>query len=218
MMGKLMMPSPRLIPLFAMLLVAFLPPGRALAAANPIIGTWRLTSGPAETCGTGVTFAPATETDTFPGNSGYGGTHRVTYNFSPAVVYVIGNNANPTRYEFVGPNTMQWRGERNTCVYQRAGTSAAAARATGTAVSGNPLFGSWTLVQPAPKGCYTTFRIGPSNVIGVDYSGEEWPMSITSYEVRGGTVIANGSAGAIAYSISGPAMTTGNPPCSYKRG
>ena len=208
-----MMPL-RSLALAAALLISVLLPSSALAAANPIIGTWRLTSGPAQTCGTGVTFASTSETDIFPAG-GSSGTHPVTYNASPSSVYVIGNNANPTRYEFVGQNTMQSRGERNTCVYQRAGTSAAAGT---TGVSGNALFGSWTLVQPAPKGCYTAFRVGPDKVVGVDYSGEEWPMETTSYEVHGGTVTANGSAGGAAYSISGSAMHTGNPPCNYKRG
>ena len=204
----------RSIALAAAFLISVLMPSSALAAANPIIGAWRLTSGPAQSCGTGLTFATTTETDIFPAG-GYSGTHPVTYNASPSVVLVIGNNANPTRYEFAGRNTMQSRGERNTCVYQRAGTSAGAGT---TGVSGNALFGSWALVQPAPKGCYTAFRVGPDKIVGVDYSGEEWPMPITSYEVRGGTVTANGSAGGTVYSISGSAMHTGDPACNYKRG
>lgn len=207
------MTSLRLDALVTALLVAFVPPGPALAAANPIIGTWRLTSGTAETCRTSIIFSPTTETDISPANSGYGGTHRVTYNISPDVVYVMGNTVNSVRYEFVGQNTMQLRGERHTCVYQRAGTEADA----GAAVTHNPLFGSWILVQPAPKGCYTAFRIGPDKTIGIDYSGEEWPLLVDSYEVQAGTVVAHGSAGAITYSVSGSTMHTGVPSCNYAR-
>ncbi|KUR71730.1 hypothetical protein AQZ52_09020 [Novosphingobium fuchskuhlense] len=182
---------------------------------NPIIGAWHLNSGPPGTCGTDVSFTATSQTDVNP-DPGYSGTHKVTYNVSPKVVYVIGNNANPTRYEMLGPNAMQWRGERSTCVFQRTGTTGRPAPTT--APAGNPLFGQWTLQQPAPKGCYVKFTVSADKIVGTDYANEEWPMEVTSYAIAGSAVTANGSSGAIVYRVAGGAMETGNPACRYTRG
>ena len=89
----------------------------AAAPANPLLGAWRLIEGNPSSCGTTITFTPDTEASTNPDPS-WNEQHRVSYNASPTIVYVMGSGG-VVQYDITGPAAMQWHGT-SVCRYQRA--------------------------------------------------------------------------------------------------
>ncbi len=86
--------------------------------SNPLLGSWKLVEGNPNSCGAGVTYTADTEATTYPDPS-QNESHKVSFNVSPGVVYVMGSGG-AVQYDITGPKTMQWHGT-SPCKYQRAG-------------------------------------------------------------------------------------------------
>lgn len=90
------------------------------ADANPLLGSWRLSSGDPAGCNASFTFAPNSQTIVM-GTAAHGWSHTnaVTYNVSRGHVYVIGNATQATGFDVHDANHIVLSSSYGGCAYTR---------------------------------------------------------------------------------------------------